>query len=339
MQESAGGKARMNRVDWMYSGPSAGQSGTTEEMEGYLLGKRRIDGLLKANTEASKLQKDAGQDSFMATQNANTMRDTANKVRDDPMYAIRKQEQAAQDAILNDPTKRRQMLKAAGKSEKQHRHRKHHHRHHRNRDEEDEHRSSRRGDDDRSSRRHSSYHHRRSPSESRSRSPPRGYREEDSYRRRSYRRSPSSSISRSPSPPPRSRRHENGERRRSVSPARNSRPRRYSSPPPRPAPRDRGSYRNAQASSSTHSLPATVPAPSDAEEKARKLAAMQSNATQMDAERKRRLEEGQAEDERQRQLDDKTRSDQGRFISGVRGQTEKMGLGESLRRQGALASV
>ena len=35
MQEAAGGKARMERVEWMYNGgSSAGQAGTTEEMEG-----------------------------------------------------------------------------------------------------------------------------------------------------------------------------------------------------------------------------------------------------------------------------------------------------------------
>src|SRR4051794_35495161 len=56
MQESAGGKKRLNRVDWMYSGPANGQAGTTEEMEGYLLGKRRIDGLIKG-TENAKLEK------------------------------------------------------------------------------------------------------------------------------------------------------------------------------------------------------------------------------------------------------------------------------------------
>ncbi|KAF2456860.1 N-terminal domain of CBF1 interacting co-repressor CIR-domain-containing protein, partial [Lineolata rhizophorae] len=55
MQEAAGGKKRMNRVDWMYNTPAAGQAGTTEEMEGYLLGKRRIDNLLKDN-ESAKLQ-------------------------------------------------------------------------------------------------------------------------------------------------------------------------------------------------------------------------------------------------------------------------------------------
>ncbi|KUL82947.1 hypothetical protein ZTR_10268 [Talaromyces verruculosus] len=102
LQEAAGGKKRLNRVDWMYSGPSSGQLGTTEEMEGYLLGKRRIDGLIKGS-ENQKLEKAAAEDSFMALQNANTARDTAAKIREDPMLAIKKQEQAAYEAMMNDP--------------------------------------------------------------------------------------------------------------------------------------------------------------------------------------------------------------------------------------------
>ncbi|KAI4123972.1 MAG: hypothetical protein LQ347_005922, partial [Umbilicaria vellea] len=113
MQEAAGGKKRLNRVDWMYSGPSSGQAGTTEEMEGYLLGKRRVDGLLKG-TEHKKLEKAATEDSFMALQNANTLKDTASKIREDPMLAIKKQEQAAYEAMMNDPVRRRLLLKAAG---------------------------------------------------------------------------------------------------------------------------------------------------------------------------------------------------------------------------------
>ncbi|KAI9670720.1 MAG: RNA-splicing factor [Caeruleum heppii] len=113
MQEAAGGKKRIDRVNWMYSGPSSGQNGTTEEMEGYLLGKRRIDGLLKG-TETKKLEKAATEESFMALQNANTVRDTASKVREDPMLAIKRQEQAAYEAMMNDPVRRRQLLKAAG---------------------------------------------------------------------------------------------------------------------------------------------------------------------------------------------------------------------------------
>ncbi|OAP54474.1 hypothetical protein AYL99_11575 [Fonsecaea erecta] len=115
LQEAAGGKKRQARVDWMYNGPSSGQAGTTEEMEGYLLGKRRIDGLLKG-TESQKLEKSAKEDSFIALQNANTARDTAAKIREDPMLAIKKQEQAAYEAMMNDPVKRRLLLKAAGEN-------------------------------------------------------------------------------------------------------------------------------------------------------------------------------------------------------------------------------
>ncbi|TKA82278.1 Pre-mRNA-splicing factor CWC25 [Cryomyces minteri] len=104
MQEAAGEKKRANRVEWMYSGPSAGQTGTTEEMEGYLLGRRRLDGLVK-NTENDSLKKGAGtgKEGFQALQNANTLRDTAAKVREDPMLAIKRQEQAAYEAMMNDP--------------------------------------------------------------------------------------------------------------------------------------------------------------------------------------------------------------------------------------------
>ena len=80
LQEAIGGKKRLNRVDWMYSGPSSGQAGTTEEMNGYLLGKTSLHGLLK-NTENKKLEKGASEESFMALQNANTARDIASKTR------------------------------------------------------------------------------------------------------------------------------------------------------------------------------------------------------------------------------------------------------------------
>jgi hypothetical protein len=74
LQEAAGGKKRLNRVDWMYAGPAAGQTGTTEEMEGYLLGKRRIDQLLKK--EESTLKKGAGEESFLVKQSVDMVRDT-----------------------------------------------------------------------------------------------------------------------------------------------------------------------------------------------------------------------------------------------------------------------
>lgn len=94
MKAAAGGSKRVNRVDWMYNGPSAGQTNTTEEMEGYLLGKRRIDGLLKEK-ETKRLEKAATEEVFMALQHANTARDTASKVREDPILTMKRQQQDA----------------------------------------------------------------------------------------------------------------------------------------------------------------------------------------------------------------------------------------------------
>ena len=190
MQEAAGGRKRADRVDWMYSGPGTGgpgAAGVSEEMEGYLLGKRSLHGLVK-RSETENLKKDAPEEGFMALNaNANSARDTTAKVASDPMLAIKKQEQAAYEAMMSDPVKRRQLMQAAGKEEGEERHkdkdRKHRHRHrHRDRDD-DGHRSKRRrySDEDyeRDLRRHSSHRHPRSRpstrrhSRSRSRTPPR----------------------------------------------------------------------------------------------------------------------------------------------------------------------
>lgn len=150
--EAAGSTKRVDRVDWMYQGPSSGQVGTTDEREGYLLGKRRIDTLIKG-TDHKKLEKQASEESFMALQNANTLRDTAAKIRDDPMLAIKKQEQAAYEAMMNDPIKRRQLLALAGKpaekpEKRERKHRRHHHRHRDGSDDEQRHKRRRRDDTD-----------------------------------------------------------------------------------------------------------------------------------------------------------------------------------------------
>ncbi|KAI8247196.1 Pre-mRNA-splicing factor CWC25 [Colletotrichum sp. SAR 10_98] len=139
--EAAGHTKKVDRVEFLYSGPTDGQTGTTEERESYLLGKRRIDNLLKG-TEHKNLEKQAGQESFMALQTANTARDTAAKVREDPLLAIKRQEQAAYEAMMNDPIKRRQLLASMGiedqqkdKSKKREdRHERHKRRHHRHPD-------------------------------------------------------------------------------------------------------------------------------------------------------------------------------------------------------------
>ncbi|TQS35846.1 hypothetical protein Golomagni_03721 [Golovinomyces magnicellulatus] len=113
--EAAGSRKRVDRVDWMYQGPSSGQIGTTEEMEGYLLGKRRIDNLIKGN-DNKMLEKQNSESCFAASQNANSARDINSKIREDPLLAIKRQEQAAYEAVMNDPLKRKQLLALAGQN-------------------------------------------------------------------------------------------------------------------------------------------------------------------------------------------------------------------------------
>lgn len=343
MQEEAGGKKRVDKVDWMYSGPGSGgpgAGGVTEEMEGYLLGKRRLDGLVK-QSESANLKKDAGQEGFMAlNQNANSARDTMAKVASDPMLAIRMQEQAAYEAMMNDPVRRRQLLQAAGKEEddgkgRERRHRRHRHSH---RDDEDRHRHKRRrhsddDDDDRRHRRRSHRHRRHSPSASRSRSrtpPRRRHDDERDNRKRGSRRDRSRSAERSRSPPRRSRDdYDRRDRKRSYpSPRRSgSSNDRSRSPYQR---KERGSTRESRRFSDRpngNRKPYTSP-PEDLSkddeeaERAAKLAAMQSNATELESERKARLADLESQEAKQREEDDKKRSEKGKFIGGVRSQAE-----------------
>ncbi|CAK3776138.1 Hypothetical predicted protein [Lecanosticta acicola] len=360
LQEAAGGKKRVDRVDWMYNGPGSGgpgAGGVSEEMEGYLLGKRKLDGLVKRN-EGEALKKDAGQEGFMAlNENANTARDTACKVAADPMLAIKRQEQAAYEKMMSDPTRRRQLLQAAGQDadddhekERKHRHRSHRHR---RRDDEDGHRSKRRRysddqDDKRPSshRRRSHRHRHRSPSESRSRSrSPHSRRRDDRDRderryksdnRRGY------SASRSRSPPRRRDDDDRNDRRKSYpSPRRSGSSDSRSRSPYRSRRENRSSRRDDRRRSSPshfrsrdNGLPRSPPEEkhgSDEEsERAKKLAAMESNAKDLEADRKSRLAALDERDAKQREEDDKKRSDRGKFINGVRRDAEEVGLGRRL---------
>ncbi|KAK4447457.1 pre-mRNA-splicing factor CWC25 [Podospora aff. communis PSN243] len=173
--EAAGGKRKIDRVEWMYAGPQDGQVGDAAESEAYLLGKRRIDKLLQDN-EVKKLAKQPSQDTLAVVPAINNVRDVATKIREDPLLAIKRQEQQAYEAMMNDPIKRRQLLASMGiedpqqkssrKDEKRERHR-HHHRSHRS------HREERDDRGERSSRRRRSDSRDRSLSPRDSRSPPR----------------------------------------------------------------------------------------------------------------------------------------------------------------------
>lgn len=356
MQEAAGGKKRADRVDWMYNGPSAGGSGAggvSEEMEGYLLGKRRLDGLVK-RSETETLKKESGEGGFMApNENVNTLRDTAVKVANDPMLAIKKQEQAAYEAMMQDPEKRRRLMEAAGRVENaggmdkearrrgdddrerrhRHRHRDDGHRSKRRRHDREEDKSQRRQRDNDDTDRHRSRRD-RSYSRSRSRTPPRRHHRDDrrhhsrsrsparrsysddkkDYRRRSYpspRRS-GSSDSRSGSPFPRNRDDKPRNTRRKSSPLDHGRAKSYHSPPEE-------SRLHVQR---------------EDKERAVKLAAMQSNASELESDRQTRLAAIAERESKQKEEDDRKRSDQGRFVSGVRKAAEGVDLGRRLQGKG-----
>ena len=365
LQEAAGGKKRTDRVDWMYNGPGSGSAGVgggvTEEMEGYLLGKRRLDGLVK-RSESENLKKEAGQEGFMiAGGNANTARDTMSKVANDPMLAIKKQEQAAYEAMMNDPAKRKQLMQAAGQGEeadgnardkdRERRHRKHRHRHRDDQDNEG-HRSKRRqysdGDDERKSHRHRSHKQRRhsrsmSNSRSRSRSPRRRSDDRDDRRYRSQHNRRDRDRSRSRTPLRRREYDDDSrDRRRSYpSPRRSGSSDSRSRSPYRP--RKQESFRDSRLdrrsqSHNTNLKPYTSP-PNDKKadeeaERAAKLAAMQSNASELETDRKSRLADIAVTEAKQREEDDRQRSDRAGFIGSVRKDAENVDLGRRLLNRG-----
>ncbi|KAJ1020557.1 hypothetical protein NDA13_005872 [Ustilago tritici] len=160
LQEEAGGKKRIDRVDWMYATPATTGSNSAAEMEEYLLGKKRVDKLLRGD-EAEKVSKNS-QQNLISLQNANSARDLAAKVREDPMLAIKQQEQAAYEALLRDPARLRQLKLQAcidvNKESKEERRRRKEEKRRRH-DDDDGHKRRRYGDDDRDSdRRHRSRH-------------------------------------------------------------------------------------------------------------------------------------------------------------------------------------
>ncbi|GAC99814.1 hypothetical protein PHSY_007417 [Pseudozyma hubeiensis SY62] len=176
LQEEAGGKKRVDRVDWMYATPATTGSNSAAEMEDYLLGKKRVDKLLQGdeNKEVSKTT----QKGPISLQNANSARDLAAKVREDPMLAIKQQEQAAYEALLRDPARLRQLKMQAGidvdsetkeerRRRKEHKSRRHdrdeHRRHDSSRSEQrsHRHRDEQSHSDRHSSRRESDHSHRR----------------------------------------------------------------------------------------------------------------------------------------------------------------------------------
>jgi Pre-mRNA splicing factor len=98
LAEESGGPARQQRVEWLYQGSAAVGSGygTIEEQESFLLGKRKVDSLLKKNDDNLRENAKAiseRNDTFNAT------KDIKSKVAMDPLLMIQKKElEAAEKA-------------------------------------------------------------------------------------------------------------------------------------------------------------------------------------------------------------------------------------------------
>ncbi|TFK36934.1 Pre-mRNA splicing factor-domain-containing protein [Crucibulum laeve] len=111
LQEEQTGKKRTEKLEWMYATPATGSSQNPNDLEDYLLGKKRVDKILTAD-ENAKLG--ATHKNFIAVQNANNARDIAAKIREDPLLAIKQQEQAAYQALMSNPLRLRELQKRNG---------------------------------------------------------------------------------------------------------------------------------------------------------------------------------------------------------------------------------
>jgi hypothetical protein len=312
LQESSGGPGRLKRVEWMYQGSEGNGQRPADEMEAFLLGKRRVDVILK-DQETKQLQK-ATEVSLEG--NAINIRDAAVKSRNDPLAAIQASERRALEQVMNDPIKRRKLLESHGRG-----HSKDESRHHRRRRSYSRSRSPPRR-----------RHHR---SDSRSRSPP---------RRRHHR---SDSTSRSPERRSHHRHHSDRERHRSRSPRRSDNDRYRARSPPRSerrryrsqSPRRAEDFRRRSRSPprfSNRSEENRRREPSTQqkeEERARKLAEMQANATELDTTRRERVEQADKLEEENRLRDEKLRErNKNGPISTFRQTQSSMDLGERYRR-------
>ncbi|KAG9314030.1 Pre-mRNA splicing factor-domain-containing protein [Chiua virens] len=311
LQEEQTGKKRTEKLEWMYTTPATGNSQNPNDLEDYLLGKKRVDKILTADDNA-KLG--ASHKNFIAVQNANTARDIASKIREDPLFAMKQQEQAAYQALMSNPLRLRDLQERNGikpkksKDKEKKRHKKDKKDKEKAKDNEyrtrgrtpsqssslmDDHRRRRSPSDDRYNRdytRRSS-----SPYTRRSRSPIRSHRDDygDEYSsRRSKSRSPEPYHPRRTWP----RSDESDDNRRSYSRVEERRSRyiddvrkRRRSPTPVKDNAKRSRLSSPPSQSRPHPTDSASKPSNDDNHRAARLAAMQSNATTMEANRQKRL--------------------------------------------------
>ncbi|KNZ75031.1 Pre-mRNA-splicing factor CWC25 [Termitomyces sp. J132] len=319
LQEEQTGKKRTEKLEWMYATPATGSSQNPDDLEDYLLGKKRVDKILTAD-ENAKIG--ASHKNFIAVQNANNVRDIAAKIREDPLLAIKQQEQAALQALMSNPLRLREMQERNGITSKKSKEEKRREKEERRRlKHERKHRHS--PDDRKSERRHSSpshsSHRRRTPSPSRrSRSPIPASLYHD-YERRRYQESSQ-----------RGRRNSPDYRHRDRSPALMNRHRGD----------ERPMWPRSDESDDTGKNPPRLHDPSD--DRAARLAAMSSNAVALSAEREVRLAALQEKERAELVADDAARVKSKGMASFLSSEQKKVfggpgGLEDRIRRgRGAL---
>lgn len=371
LQEASTGKKRVEKLDWMYAAPSTeggalgGARIGERDMEEYLLGKKRVDEVLGQGDKNIG----AASREFIALQNANTARDTAAKIREDPLLAIKKQEQAALAALMNRPDIRKQLRaakkaketkgregeskeerKARKRAEKEER-RKSKHRYHDSRSppsdyyDDRDHRRHRDSYDSQDRENRRTYRDRSDRSRTRSESPKREKKEKDySNRDRDYRRrndTTRGSFDESP-------RKGGGNRWGSHGPdgyrrsdhrddGFRERQRGDRIPPPRHL-----SYNHSTPDVRPSSPPSSSAAPVNRntstleDQRAARLAAMSASADELYSSRSKSLAARAEEERREQEKDEKMRQKYGKEQASANffSQQSQLGLGEALQRRG-----
>jgi hypothetical protein len=323
LQEANGGKVVTRRVDWMYAGPSGDGAAVTEEREGYLLGKRRIDNLLKNDTTALQKGAAVGIDAVGNT-NANTARDTHKKVLEDPLLMIQKQKMEMQMKAMKDAQKQAKYEEKRSKEKERERKHKDKERHRdRSREREHKHRSrrdrSRSRSDDHDDRSRREHRHRRHDRDDKT------DRDSHSHRRRSRSRSPY----RKP--------HHDTDRRRSRSPRRredrNDRDtyRRRDRSPQRSYDKPRPTSEHERANQPRRASPPAIKQ-EPKESAADRLAKMQAAASSLEEQRAERVRLQEIKDAEEEAKLKQNKDGGRRMLNSVRGQAAEMDLGEAIAR-------
>ncbi|KAG3076121.1 hypothetical protein PI124_g20083 [Phytophthora idaei] len=113
LQAARGDKsAAVERLDWMYEGPSAAREKTAEE---YLLGKEYKGEDEKAAKVDVDLSTTTKYGSLALTKSALPANDAFQRLNEDPMMLIRKRQQAAREQVLKNPVKMKRIKDEVGR--------------------------------------------------------------------------------------------------------------------------------------------------------------------------------------------------------------------------------